>query len=111
VADYLGDRLGGILRLVPGAREAHLRLAAFERMMDDGVTDPAGLFHRHGLALDVWTLDAGTPGWRQRLARVLTAGVGIITTNTPRALAKAGREGHGDFIPESIVPCREQHTP
>ena len=37
VADYLEDRRGGILRLVPGAREAHLRLSAFERMLDDGV--------------------------------------------------------------------------
>lgn len=89
VADYLNDRLGGILRLVPGAREAHLRLAAFERMLDDGAGDAAGLFHRHRMALDVWTLDAGTPRWQERLARAVAAGVDIITTNTARALAAA----------------------
>ena len=91
VADYLADRFGGILRLVPGAREAHLRLAAFERMLDDGVADAASLFHRHGILLDVWTLDADTPRWRERLARTLAAGVDMITTNTARALSAADR--------------------
>jgi glycerophosphoryl diester phosphodiesterase len=85
--DYLRDRLGGILRLVPGAREAHLRLAAFERMLDDGLANATRLFHKAGLLLDVWTLDAGTRGWRERLARAVEAGVDIVTTNTPRALA------------------------
>jgi glycerophosphoryl diester phosphodiesterase len=92
VADYLYDRLGGILHLVPGAREVHLRLAAFERMLEDGMDDAAEVFHRHGLALDVWTLDAGTPRWHERLARALAAGVDIITTNTARALAAAGHQ-------------------
>jgi len=95
-ADYLADRLGGIARLVPGAREAHLRLAAFERMLDDGVEDAADIFHRLGQGLDVWTLNAGTPRWRERLARALAAGVDVITTDTPRALAAACRdEGQG----------------
>lgn len=94
VADYLEDRLGGILRLVPNAREAHLRLSAFEQMLDDGVDSAVQLFHRHGLALDVWTLDAGTPRWRERLARAIAAGVDIITTNTPRALAAAASLPH-----------------
>jgi hypothetical protein len=35
--DYLSDRLGGILRLVPAARETHLRLYAFERMLDSSI--------------------------------------------------------------------------
>lgn len=96
VGDYLADRLGGIARLVPGAREAHLRLLAFERMLDDGVQDAAGdLFHRQGLKLDVWTLNAGTPGWRERLACALAAGVDVITTDTPQALAAAGQEALG----------------
>lgn len=89
VADYLFDRLGGILRLVPGAREAHLYLRAFERMLADGVTDAAALFHSHGMRLDVWTLDADTPDWQARLERALDAGVDIVTTNTARALATA----------------------
>lgn len=92
VADYLLDRLGGIVRLVPGAREAHVRLATFERMLDDGVANVADIFHRHGLLLDVWTLNADTPRWRERLVRVLAAGVDAVTTDTPRALSAAGRE-------------------
>ena len=90
VADYLADRLGGIMRLVPGAREAHVRLAAFERMLDDGVADVADLFHGHGLLLDLWTLDADTPSWRSRLARAVASGADIVTTKTPRRLATAG---------------------
>jgi glycerophosphoryl diester phosphodiesterase len=89
VADYLEDRFGGIARLVPGAREAHLRIGAFERMLDDGVADAAEIFHRLGLRLDVWTLNADTPGWRERLDRVLDAGVDMISTDTPRVLSAA----------------------
>ena len=92
VAAYLRDRFGGIMRLVPGVTEAHVRLAMFERMLDDGVADASDMFHALGIKLDVWTLDAETPRWRSRLARVLAAGVDIVTTNTPRALAAAGRE-------------------
>lgn len=92
VADYLADRLGGIARLVPGAREAHVRLAAFERMLDDGVA-AAALMHGHGTLLDVWTLNADTPRWRERLARALAAGADVVTTDTPRALAAAVRAG------------------
>jgi glycerophosphoryl diester phosphodiesterase len=89
VADYVFDRLGGTVRLVPGARELHLRLSAFERMLDDGVSDVVEIVHRAGMVLDVWTLDAGSPGWRERLPRAVEAGVDVITTNTPRELARA----------------------
>jgi hypothetical protein len=61
-------------------------------MLDDGVEDPADLFHRQGTLVDVWTLNAGMHRWRDRLARAVAAGVDIITTDTPRALAAAGRE-------------------
>jgi glycerophosphoryl diester phosphodiesterase len=90
-SEYLRDRLGGIMRLVPGVGEAHVRLAMFERMLDDGVADAADIFHELGMKVDVWTLDADTPRWRERLARVVDAGVDIVTTNTARALAAAGR--------------------
>ena len=88
--EYLRDRFGGIMRLVAGVSEAHLRFTMFERMLDDGV-DPAGIFHALGIKVDVWTLDAETPRWRERLARVVAGGVDVVTTNTPRALAAAGR--------------------
>ena len=89
--DYLRDRLGGILRLVPGARETHIRLYTVERMLDDGLDDLADLVHGLGLLLDVWTLDADTPNWQARLARALQAGADVVTTNTPRQLAQAAR--------------------
>jgi glycerophosphoryl diester phosphodiesterase len=88
-ADYLRDRLGGILRLVPGAREVHLRLLAVERMRADGLVDLAELLHGRGMLLDVWTLDADTPDWERRLAGALALGADVVTTNTPRALARA----------------------
>ena len=90
-ADYLRDRFGGIMRLVPGVLEAHLRVEMFERILDDGVADVAEIFHSLGIKVDVWTLDAGKPGWRERLARIAAAGVDIVTTNTARALATAAR--------------------
>ena len=90
-AEYLRDRFGGIMRLVPGPSEAHLRLAMFERMLDDGIADAAEIFHALGIKVDVWTLDADTPRWRERFARLVDAGVDIVTTNTARSLATAGR--------------------
>ena len=91
VADYLRDRFGGIMRLVPGLSEVHLRVGMFEQMLDDGVTDAAEIFHSLGLKLDLWTLDADTPGWRERFTRIVAAGADIVTTNTARTLAAAGR--------------------
>jgi glycerophosphoryl diester phosphodiesterase len=93
VPDYLRDRLGAILGLVPGARDIHIRLQAFERMLDDGLTDLPDLLHAQGMLLDVWTLNAGTRNWRERLTRALDAGVDVITTETPRELALAGSAG------------------
>jgi glycerophosphoryl diester phosphodiesterase len=90
-ADYLRDRLSSFAGLTPGARELHLRLTAFEHMLDDGLHDATALLHRSGLLLDVWTLNAGTPNWRRRLLRA-AAGADLITTNTPHALAEALRE-------------------
>jgi glycerophosphoryl diester phosphodiesterase len=63
----------------------------FERMLDDGVADAADIFHDLGMKVDVWTLDATGPDWRDRLARILAAGVDIVTTNTAPALARAAR--------------------
>jgi glycerophosphoryl diester phosphodiesterase len=89
--EYLRDRFGGIMRLVPGIVEAHLRVGMLEHILDDGVGDVAEIFHSLGLKLDLWTLDADTPRWRERFARIVAAGADIVTTNTPRALASAAR--------------------
>ncbi|OLC52410.1 MAG: hypothetical protein AUH85_17230 [Chloroflexi bacterium 13_1_40CM_4_68_4] len=91
LSDYLRDRFGGVMRLVPGVREAHLRLRMFEKMLDDGVADAAEIFHAMNVKVDVWTLDAGMARWQKRLARALGAGVDIITTNTAHALAASAR--------------------
>lgn len=85
--EYVMDRLSELLLLVPGLRELHLRLTTFEHMLDDGVANAADFLHRQGVLLDVWTLDAGTPRWSERLRRALDAGVDIVTTNTPRVMA------------------------
>lgn len=95
VTDYLRERLEEILRLVPGVRELHLRLAFFERMLSDGLHDAVAVLHGAGSLANVWTLDAGTPRWRQRLARAIEAGVDVVTTNTPRELAAAGLSPSG----------------
>jgi len=81
----------GRMRLVPGVLEAHLRVGMLERILDDGVADVAEIFHSLGMKLDVWTLDATAPDWRERLGRILAAGVDIVSTNTARELAAAGR--------------------
>ena len=90
-ADYLRDRFGGVLRLVPGIREVHVRSRMFERMLED-VPTAADIFHAFDVKLDVWTLDAGTARWRERFAQVVAGGVDIVTTNTAPALAAAGRK-------------------
>jgi glycerophosphoryl diester phosphodiesterase len=87
--DYLRDRLGGILRLVPHVRDLHVRLFTVERMLDDGLHDLAELVHGAGTLLDVWTLNAETPAWRERLDRALAAGADVVTSSTPRQLARA----------------------
>ena len=91
VSEYLRERVEGLLRLVPGIRELHVNLTLFEQMLDDGFAVLA-VAHDAGVAIDVWTLDAGTPRWQERLARALDAGVDIVTTNTPRDLARAASD-------------------
>ena len=88
-AAYLRERLEEVVRMVPGVRELHLRLAFFERMQRDGLHDAAAVLHAAGALVDVWTLDAGTSRWRERLTRAIEAGVDVVTTNTPRELAAA----------------------
>lgn len=86
--EYLRERLEDLLRLVPGIRELHVNLALFEEMLIDGL-DVSAIVHEAGALIDVWTLDAGTPHWRERLERALAAGVDVVTTDTPRELAAA----------------------
>jgi len=90
-AEYLRDRLGGILRLVPAPRDLYIRLRTAERMVADdlGLDTMKTMIHDLGASFDLWTLDAGTPRWEERLRLALDLGADVITTNTPRALATA----------------------
>jgi glycerophosphoryl diester phosphodiesterase len=88
-SDYLWERVNGLMRLVPGACEMHIRLSLFERMQSDGLGDTTHRLRRAGIRVDLWTLDAGTPDWQGRLTNAVWAGADIITTNTPRQLAGA----------------------
>jgi hypothetical protein len=85
--DRVAPRLVDAIRLVPGAREVHLRLETFEAMLDEGVID-AALIHQLGMRLSVGTLDTDTARWRDRLSRAVDAGADMISTETPRALAR-----------------------
>jgi glycerophosphoryl diester phosphodiesterase len=87
-ADYLRERFETLLGVVDGIREVHLRLAFFERMLRDGF-DVAAFAHDANVLVDVWTLDAGTRGWKSRLTHAVAAGADIVTTNTPRQFAEA----------------------
>jgi glycerophosphoryl diester phosphodiesterase len=86
--DYLRERFETLAGLVPSAREMHLRLAFFERMLGDGF-NAADFLHSVGVLTDVWTIDAGTRAWRERVARAISSGVDIVTTNTPRQVSAA----------------------
>jgi glycerophosphoryl diester phosphodiesterase len=86
--DYLRERFEMLLAAVDGIREVHLRLSFFERMLRDGF-DVTAFAHEANVSVDVWTLDAGTRGWRSRLTHAVAAGADIVTTNTPRTFAAA----------------------
>ena len=94
-ADYLRDRLAcGLLRLVPDPRDLYIRLrSAAEQMVADGLDDLADIVHGFGAILDLWTLDAGTPNWEERLRLAVAIGADVVTTNTARTLSAVSLSG------------------
>jgi glycerophosphoryl diester phosphodiesterase len=88
VRDYLFDRMLGIHRLVPGARETHIRAELLEKMIADGFPEVVDLLHGLGMLIDAWTLNAdGGSRWFGRLTRLVGAGVDMVSSDTPRHLA------------------------
>ena len=86
---YLADRVEATSYLVPGATEFYLRKEFVLKALDDGFNPIEHLHRLHpGALVDVWTLDAGEENAREKLLRLLRAGVDQITTNTPVALAR-----------------------
>jgi len=81
-------RFEALLEMVPGARELHVHLEDALALERDGLIDVAGRIHAHDMLFDAWTIDAGTPRWRERLEAALRLGADIVTTETPRELAR-----------------------
>ena len=72
-SDYLRDRLSSLLRLVPEARDIHIRLLAVERACWPTADRPGGLVHAQGMLLDVWTLNPARPIGAPDSERALTS--------------------------------------
>jgi glycerophosphoryl diester phosphodiesterase len=87
-AQYLADRCAVLVGQVPGASTFYINYRMVLQGLDDGFNWAEAL-HAHGLRLDCWTFDAKGEAWQRDLARLVTAGVDLITTNTPNALAAA----------------------
>jgi len=89
--DYLRDRLSGLLGQVPNPRDLYIRLRTAEQMVADNLPLDTlkTMIHDLGASFDLWTLDAETPRWEERLKLAIDLGADVITTNTPRALYQA----------------------
>jgi glycerophosphoryl diester phosphodiesterase len=85
-ADYLRDRCGMLLGLVPQVNVFYVRHHLLAQSLADGF-NWAEMLHQAHVQLDAWTLDADNPIALNHLPALLVAGVDMITTNTPLALA------------------------
>lgn len=96
VRDYLFDRVLGIHRLVPGARETHIRAELLEKMIADGFGQVVDLLHGLGMFVDAWTVNA-TDGsrWLGRLTTLVDAGVDMVSSDTPRELVSGWEQAAG----------------
>lgn len=84
-ADYLRDRCGALIGLVPRASTFYISHKLIAQSLDDGF-NWAAMLHDAGIKLDAWTMDAGNPIAVQNAPRLLDAGVDQFTSNTPLAL-------------------------
>ncbi len=80
--DYLADRCGTLIGLVPGVSTFYVSYSFLARSLDDGFNWAEAL-HRASIRLDAWTLDVGNPNAMANARRLLEAGVDQFTTNTP----------------------------
>jgi glycerophosphoryl diester phosphodiesterase len=108
VAAYLEDRVEGLLDLLPDAAELYLRKELLLQAAADGV-DVVALVRRlrPDVLVDVWTLNAGEPGWEETLRQVLGAGVDQLTTDTAPALAEAA----GTLEATQVTPAAAGESP
>jgi glycerophosphoryl diester phosphodiesterase len=85
-ADYLADRCGAFVGLVPGVSVFYISYKLLIQSLDDGF-NWAEVLHAAGIKLDAWTVDVGNPYAESSLPRLVESGVDFLTTNTPQALA------------------------
>lgn len=83
--DYLADRCGMLMGLVPGVSTFYISHKLLAQSLDDGFNWAEEL-HNNNIKLDAWTLDADRPQAVINAGRLLAAGVDQFTTNTPATL-------------------------
>jgi hypothetical protein len=88
VADYLRERFDILLAQCPTVIELFLEYHLVLQAAEDGVDLPA-LGRERGIATSAWTLDYEGAASMDVLARLATAGVDRITTNTARQFEDA----------------------
>jgi len=84
---YLRQRCEGMLGLVPGVQTFYLDHKLIAQSLVDGFNWAEAL-QAEGIALDAWTLDVTNPRACAHAPGLLAAGVGLFTSNTPKALAE-----------------------
>jgi glycerophosphoryl diester phosphodiesterase len=87
-AVYLDERMHTLRARAPAAREWFVSYRLVEQMLADGF-DPMGWLAARGVETNVWTLDYSGDESRAVLARIVTAGVSRVTTNTTQAWLRA----------------------
>lgn len=86
-ADYLRDRCGALIGLVPHASTFYIEHTLLAQSLDDGF-NWADMLHNAGIRLDAWTMDVTNPIALRNTPRLLEAGVDQFTTNTPQSLGR-----------------------
>jgi glycerophosphoryl diester phosphodiesterase len=87
-ADYLAARAEALWAQAPMGGIWYIDAELLAHALDDGF-DWIAYLHAREVEVDAWTLDAGRPGRVALARRLVTAGVGRITTNTAPALSQA----------------------
>lgn len=81
-ADYLNERIQGLIEGFPHARECYLRAGVALAALDAGLDAVAAIKSvQPDMLIDLWTIDAVTPADQTALRRLLALGPDQITTN------------------------------
>jgi glycerophosphoryl diester phosphodiesterase len=75
-----------LLGLVPEVSVFYVRHQLLAHSLKDGF-NWAAMLHRSNVQLDAWTLDVDDSAAEANLPMLVAAGVDMITTNTPVAMA------------------------